>query len=118
MIKFSEQLAKLKLTFLKDHIDEFVKIAEKNPSKAIKWWLDQEFEEARLKSEKRRITASRIGACLAQKDFDWGLIESPKDIRTQIENLISKDFVSLRKNINLIVLTSIRWRDLVLLVFW
>jgi DNA replication protein DnaC len=101
-MNYSEQLDKLKLTFLKDHLDEFLKIATKNASKAVKWWLDQELEEARLKSEKRRIAASRIGACLAQKDFDWQLIESPKDIALQIDNLITKDFVSLNRNVILI----------------
>jgi len=101
-MKLSEQLANLKLAFLESHIDDFLKMAEKSPSKAVKWWVEQELEEARLKSEKRRISSSKIGACLSLSDFDWTLIESPKDLQLQIENLINKDFVNLKRNVIMI----------------
>ena len=101
-MEITEQLEKLKLSFLQVNLDEFIKKAEKNPIKAIRWWMEQEMEEARLKSEKRRILSSKIGECITLPEFNWKLVDSPKDLQIQIENLLNKDFVGLKRNVIMI----------------
>lgn len=98
----SEQLKKLNLHFLADNFETFITRSQKNPDAALTWWLDQEIEAQRIRSENRRKISSKIGLAMSLKDFDWSTIEKPVDLNQQIKNLIEKKFVNLHRNVILI----------------
>lgn len=97
-----EQLNKLNLQFLKENIEAFTSRIKKNHTSAITWWLDQEIEALRLRSEQRRLSNSKLGSSIGVNEFQWDALEGPKDLQLQIANLIKKDFVSLHRNVVLI----------------
>jgi DNA replication protein DnaC len=94
-----EALKKLKLEFLSENYEEFIKKLDKKPRETILWWLRKELEFQIKKSEINRIQKSKLGSFLPIEKIDWSAFQKPLDIKIQIENLIEKNCVKSKRNI-------------------
>ena len=97
--KRSEKIKALKLNFLAEYLEDFVNRVNKDPYKAIDWWIEKENQEIKRSSELRRLNSAKLGTFTPCKDFQWSWPSSPRDLKTQIMNLIENDFIAAKRNI-------------------
>lgn len=97
--KKNQLISKLKLPFLAENWDEFIKKLEKKPKEAIDWWLKKEDEHLNHKTEQRRFNTSKLLEFTPLAKVDWLYIQKPLDLKKQIENLISKNLIESNRDV-------------------
>jgi len=95
-----ENLAKLKLHYLAENLDDFLIHAQKKsmtPLEIIDRFSELELVEKSKRRVEHRIKAARIGKFKPMNQFDW---DWPKEIdRHTIESLLKLDFIKTQHNI-------------------
>lgn len=98
-----EGLSKLRLHFLAEHYDTFIKAATKDrlgPEGMIELVVKEELNERRRRSTESRLNKAKIGKYHPMADFDWNW---PKEIpRATIERLFDLSFIAEPSNIVLV----------------
>lgn len=95
-----DDLSELKLHYLAQNFDGFVKQAESagsSPRDLIMRMTELELVEKSRRSTERRMKEAKLGRFLPIKDYDWNW---PKEIdRTAIESLFRVEFFESRNNV-------------------
>lgn len=99
-MKNEEILRDLKLPFLLENKEEFLKKMKKEPSKTLDWWLQNEVKDKNIKRLESRLKISRLGVFKKMREFDWDWPEELNKSKTL--HITSKDFVKNMRNVLLL----------------